>query len=119
MASIVLLIFFHYFSVGPLKHTLLTELFNPEQQVRVHLLPSLTSPQGSVAGLVTLAYWSSSCLATKLFKPLATSWGLPAVFLATSGLCLASVVFTASFIPETRDWATTQKPQEKTHLINP
>ena len=130
LTTLSLYLFFFNIGFGPVKNTLLCELFTPTEQVQEphcffssftqeikkspdlettlqkHVYSCLFSPpvppQAHVAGLVHLTYWLCSFLATKLFHLLVQSWGLATLFLAISSTCLASLAFTATVVTETR-----------------
>jgi len=86
-----LIIYFLSFNIGfgPIKHTLVSEMFTTEEQV-------------TVAGICHTWYWIVSFLAVKMFHMMVVNLGLVIIFIIISAICFASSIFTFFCVPETR-----------------
>jgi len=89
---LVLCLLVYYFSYnigfGPMKHTLLSEMFTPMEQE-------------NIAGLCYIWHWLLGFIVVKIFHVLFINYGLVTIFISISTLCMASVGFTFTFVPET------------------
>jgi len=74
---------------GPVKHTLLSEMFTPNEQE-------------TIVGLCHTVYWVESFIFTKVFLMMVENFGLIAIFIIISIICMLSVIFTITVVPETR-----------------
>lgn len=86
-----LIVYFLSFNIGlgPIKHTLISELFSPGEQE-------------TLAGICHTWYWVLSFIAVKMFHMLFINFGLVIIFIIISIICLGSAVFTFLCVPETR-----------------
>jgi len=87
--TLVLFVGSFQFGFGPMRYTLLGELFEPREQETIGSLDHCT-------------FWALGFAVTKLFLLLEDKFGLTTIFVGVAGVCASSVLFTIVVIPETR-----------------
>ena len=102
LVVVTLILFVGSFNFGfaPIRYTLLSELFEPREQVKT-LSPSFFL-QELIGSLDHSTYWLFGFTVTKLFLLVSSEFGLTTIFIGVACICFSSVLFTIVVIPETR-----------------
>ena len=105
VVTLVLFVGSFQFGFGPMRYTLLGELFEPREQVKTltpYLFPALLFFQETIGSLDHSTFWLFGFAVTKLFLLLESEFGLTTIFVGVACVCFSSVLFTIVVIPETR-----------------
>ena len=103
--TLVLFVGSFQFGFGPMRYTLLGELFEPREQVgELFSWNKFRSSffQETIGSLDHCTFWALGFAVTKLFLLLEDKFGLTTIFVGVAGVCMSSVLFTIVVIPETR-----------------